>query len=309
MSSPYMRFLPSDVTTAQVRACFGVVSDTHMPQRCASLPPALGEVFRGVELILHAGDLGELWVLDELSRIAPVVAVHGNDETADAKRELPYQQIITTYGQRLLLCHSHHPDRRQEMALRQNDAWQPVLDRRLDAGRRARASVVIYGHTHIPMSYREDGILLLNPGAVASGSATTRQLRQTVALLYLLRESAPLVIHVDLAHPAQVFHPVIDWGTGFRAALDQYSASLIDPEFSSDWSGIEAVARAWMEDSARAASFEIMYAELLRLAHRCWAGEQQYITRSDVLCMLEQLAADARMAPADIAALRAPLAR
>jgi putative phosphoesterase len=304
-----MRFLPEDAPASQVRACFGVISDTHMPQRWASLPPAVEAVFRGVELILHAGDLGELWVLDELSRIAPVVAVHGNDETADAKRELPYQQVITAYGQRLVLCHSHHPDRAQEMALRQNDAWQPILERRLDFGRRAGASVVIYGHTHIPMTYREDGVLLLNPGAIASGSVTTRQRRKTVALLYLLDDRSPLAVHLDLAEPTHPFMPRVDWAAGFRTALDQYNATLIDPELASGWAQVEAAARTWMEDPARAASFEVLYAALLHVAHRCWAGEQEHITRSDVLDMLDGLGADGRLAAADIEALRSSLNR
>ncbi|MBC8074637.1 MAG: hypothetical protein H7Y32_01055, partial [Chloroflexales bacterium] len=52
-----------------VVACIGLVSDTHMPQRCAALPPALFAALRGVDLLLHAGDVGELWVLDQLSAL------------------------------------------------------------------------------------------------------------------------------------------------------------------------------------------------------------------------------------------------
>src|SRR5205807_1965311 len=69
----------------------GLVSDTHLPQRCDALPPGLFEALRGVDLVLHCGDAGELWALDQLGAIAPVVAVHGNDDTADAQRALPRQ--------------------------------------------------------------------------------------------------------------------------------------------------------------------------------------------------------------------------
>ena len=73
--------------------------------------------------------MGKLWVLDELSAIAPVVAVHGNDETEEAQRELPYQQVISVGRARLLLCHSHLPDREAEMASRVDDDWRSKLDR------------------------------------------------------------------------------------------------------------------------------------------------------------------------------------
>ena len=56
----------------------------EIAQTGEALPASLLDIFAGVDLILHAGDIGELWVLDELSHIAPVVAVHGNDETAEA---------------------------------------------------------------------------------------------------------------------------------------------------------------------------------------------------------------------------------
>src|SRR5215468_1784844 len=97
---PALHYLPRGIPAESVVACIGLISDTHMPQRCAALPRTLADVFAGVDLILHAGDLGELWVLDLLSQFAPLVAVHGNDETADAQRELPYQQVITVGGQR-----------------------------------------------------------------------------------------------------------------------------------------------------------------------------------------------------------------
>src|SRR5262249_27446015 len=156
--------------------------DTHVPERCRTLPPAVFAALRGVDLVLHAGDVGELWVLDRLSALAPVVAVHGNDETAEARRELPYQQVIAVAGQRLLLSHAHYPDREEERASRRNDAWEPVLERRAAMGRRADARIMVFGHTHVPMACAQDGVLLVNPGAIASGNAITRQRVQTVAL-------------------------------------------------------------------------------------------------------------------------------
>jgi IS605 OrfB family transposase len=221
-------YLPPDIPVERVVACLGLVSDTHMPERWAALPPALFAVLHGVDLLLHAGDVGELWVLDRLSTIAPVV-VHGNDDTEEAQRELPYQQIIAVAGQRILLCHCHYLAHAQEMDSRRDDAWTPKLDRRAALGQRAGAAVVVFGHTHIPMTRRHQGVLLVNPGAIASSSAFTRQRVQTVALLFLRDDAYPCVVHVDLASPEHAFVPRIDWDAGYSTALDMYSASIVSP--------------------------------------------------------------------------------
>src|SRR5687768_4030311 len=94
----WRKLLPAEFPVERVAARFGLISDTHMPERCPALPASLDRVFRGVDLILHAGDLGELAVLDRLSVVAPVVAVHGNDDTPEAQRELPYQQVVAAAG-------------------------------------------------------------------------------------------------------------------------------------------------------------------------------------------------------------------
>src|SRR5207253_2025401 len=122
-----------------------------MPERLTALPDGLFEALRGVDLVLHAGDVGELWVLDQLAAIAPVVAVHGNDDTADAQRELPYQQVVVAGGTRVLLCHSHNPDRALEMASRATDELPPKLARVAGMGAGASARVVVFGHWHIPL--------------------------------------------------------------------------------------------------------------------------------------------------------------
>lgn len=218
------RFFPPDMPADRIAARIGLVSDTHMPARCATLPDAIFEALRGVDLLLHAGDVGELWVLDRLSTIAPVIAVHGNDETAEARRELPYQQVIVAGGARILLTHAHYPDRAEEMDARKGDAWEPKLARRAAMGRSAGAQVIVFGHTHIPMAVEHDGVLLVNPGAIASPNFTSRQRVQCVAILTIRDDGAPFVTHVDLAHPDEAFAPRIDWQAGFRAAHARFTA-------------------------------------------------------------------------------------
>ena len=195
-----------------------------MPARCAEMPAVVFALLRGVDVLLHAGDVGELWVLDRLSAIAPVIAVHGNDETAEAQRELPYQQLVVAGGVRILLTHAHYPDRSEELASRKNDAWQPKLARRAAMGARAGARIVVFGHTHVPLVVEHDGILLVNPGALAAPNPTTRQRIQSVAVLYIRDDDVPFVMHIDLARPDRPFTPRIDWSAGFRAAHAQFTA-------------------------------------------------------------------------------------
>jgi uncharacterized protein len=278
MHATLERWLPPDVGRDTIVASIGLISDTHMPDRLAELPPAIFDVLRGVDLLLHAGDVGELHVLDQLSAIAPVVAVHGNDETEEAQRELPYQQLIASAGRRIVLTHAHYPDRAEELTSRRNDTWRPKLERRMAFGHRAGAHIVVFGHTHVPMACQMDTVLLVNPGAIASGSHTWRQTCRTVALLFLREDRPPLVVHVDLARPERPFVPRIDWDAGFAAALGQFGESMLAPDLEPDEQRLYAIVRQAPKPSISA---------IRRVAMRCWAGTQPYITRADLLAELE----------------------
>jgi putative phosphoesterase len=273
------RVLTLDMPAERIVVRIGLISDTHIPARCAALPPAPFDVLRGVDLLLHAGDVGELWVLDRLSAIAPVIAVHGNDETAEAQRELPYQQVIVAGGQRILLTHAHYPDRVEEMESRKDDAWAPKLARRASMGRRAGARVVVFGHTHIPMAIEQDGVLLVNPGAIAAPNFTSRQLLQSVAILTIRDGGVPRVTHFDLAHPDRPFVPQIDWEAGFLAAHQQFGASILAPDLVPLFPRVLTYGQEMVPNSG--------WAAYRRLAHRCWSGAQGVITRDDLIAAFQ----------------------
>jgi putative phosphoesterase len=143
----------------------GVISDTHIPTRAAGVPDAALRLFEDVELILHAGDLSSLAVVNQLSAYAPVEAVQGNVELPEVVAALPIKREIVVGGCAIGLVH--------------------ILGDRAHYARNARtefllARVVVFGHSHIPYVADRDGLLLLNPG---SATDRRRQPTCTVAVL------------------------------------------------------------------------------------------------------------------------------
>ncbi len=82
----------------------GVISDTHVPH-FKKLPEVIWEHFDGIELIIHAGDLSVLAVLNELEAIAPVVAVQGNIEEDEVRMKLPVKREIVVGQCRIGIVH------------------------------------------------------------------------------------------------------------------------------------------------------------------------------------------------------------
>lgn len=272
--------LPPQVASAQIRTVIGLISDTHIPERYAALPETVLTIFRGVDLILHAGDVGDLVVLDQLSQCAPVIAVHGNDEPAAIQRELPYQQVVTVAGQRILLWHSHYVDRVDELDSRRGDELLSKLGRSVQRAKRADATVAVFGHWHIPLLYEAEGVLVINPGAIAASSIFTRQVRQTVALLFLLADGSAQVRHVDLAEPTTSFPLTpLTREPGFAAAASPYSASILSPALQANFAALRAIGETITRPYA--------LPPFLRVAHRCWAGQQAEITYADLLAEVE----------------------
>jgi uncharacterized protein len=275
------RLLMAAPPVEQTVARLGLIADTHMPERLRSIPDAVFHVFAGVDLILHAGDVGELVVLETLSSIAPVVAVHGNDESAAAQRELPYQRLLTIGGLRLLLTHAHYPDRAEELASRRSDAWEPKLERRATMGREAGAQVVIYGHTHVPQVQQWGDLLLVNPGALASGNYLSRQVLCSVALLSIDQQGGIFVEHRDLAAPDQSWMPVVNLAAGFRTALDAVSANIASAEVMALWPSLRALFEPGTTTEAEQQALHQVFSSL---ALPRWIGELATpITRTELV--------------------------
>lgn len=256
----------------------GLISDTHMPKRWKILPSIIFEIFATCEMILHAGDVGELWVLDQLSQSAPVVAVHGNDETDEATAALPFLQTLAFEGHRIVLTHSHYPDHKTEMDKRKEDSWYPKLQYRANFGKAHGAKIVISGHTHIPMQVEHDGVLLINPGAIASGG-WTKQALQTIAVMTLPQDTIPDVQFIDI-NTGQDYVPDVDWDAGFLAQANKTNTSIVADDLS--------VVRGWIMDTLYLQNPIYLEEKVLPLFHEVWAGERDVITLSDVMNVLMQ---------------------
>lgn len=129
------------------------------------LPGRLAEVFQGVALILHAGDLVTSLVLADLKRIAPVVAVAGNMDPPDVRRQLPRQTTVTVEGHTIGLIHGDYLSRLAEVRSTgiDYDDLYAFLRRQFPGAR-----CIVYGHTHRARAEERDGVLFFNPGAVAT---------------------------------------------------------------------------------------------------------------------------------------------
>ena len=150
----------------------GLVADTHVPDRQPHLPEALFQALAGVDHILHAGDITRPFVLEELSRIAPVTAVRG-DWDAPAL-ELPWKRVVTLDGRRIGLIHGRR-SRWVEVVgvlfgVLTRRVWTPGLDRWLLSQFAAEhVDMIVYGHLHRPRRVRRNGVWLVNPGGVWTG--------------------------------------------------------------------------------------------------------------------------------------------
>jgi uncharacterized protein len=146
----------------------GVVSDTHCPEFLERLPSGIAELLAGVDLILHAGDIGSSDTLAELARIAPVEAVRGDH---DRGLDLPHRRVVEVAGKRIGLLHGNRSHLFEEPATFAGTVslgyWWPTagLHRHLVRSF-PDVDAVVYGHTHHAAARRVGGTLLFNPGAV-----------------------------------------------------------------------------------------------------------------------------------------------
>jgi uncharacterized protein len=121
----------------------GVISDTHN-----FLDPKVPEFFKGVEHILHGGDVGQPQIILQLEQIAPVTAVLGN--TDDPGFHYRLTEVVELAGRKFLIHHIVDPHAPDEALKRKIEREQP--------------HIVIFGHTHKQFCETIGSILFFNPG-------------------------------------------------------------------------------------------------------------------------------------------------
>jgi len=121
----------------------GVISDTH-----GLLRPEAVAALRGVDRIIHAGDIGAPEVLAALGEIAPVTAVRGNNDRAAWARAIPLTQVVDAGGVLVYVIH---------------DVGELDVDP-IAGG----FGVVVAGHSHQPRNELRDGVLWFNPGSAGA---------------------------------------------------------------------------------------------------------------------------------------------
>lgn len=143
-----------DLKSDRIR--IGLIADTHIPRDTKAIPPHVHEAFKGVDLILHAGDIYIPEVLDELETMAPVIAARGNgDWDFPQDRRLGTHCIIRVAGLTLGLSHALHYWGILDSPLPE------IIERQFGQP----LDIVIVGDTHSAMIERHEGVLIINPGS------------------------------------------------------------------------------------------------------------------------------------------------
>ena len=115
----------------------GIISDTH-----GTVSNRLFDLFKGVSLILHAGDIGGGDVITQLETIAKTTAVYGNTDDTSSRNRLKKEITLTIEGLKINLSHNE------------------VIDSK-------DFDIVIQGHTHVPETFYEGKTLFINPGSAS----------------------------------------------------------------------------------------------------------------------------------------------
>ncbi|MBU4251497.1 MAG: metallophosphoesterase [Candidatus Omnitrophica bacterium] len=147
--------LPDQVNSAKI----GVISDTHILDKGGHIPGVVLDAFKHVDLIIHAGDIVSLGVIEELKSVcAKVVAVAGNMDQEAVRKKYPVKQVLEILGVRVGLMHGAGPALNLPELLK-------------DAFREDNCDLIIFGHSHKPMNERIGGVLFFNPGSATDFSA------------------------------------------------------------------------------------------------------------------------------------------
>jgi len=151
----------------------GLISDTHIPVRARAIPQRVFEIFDKAEFIVHAGDLVQLTVIDDLEQLAPVLAVYGNMDGPEIRGKLPKMNSVKVFDWKIGVMHD--PGTLFGMGKMREIAKQNGFN------------VLIYGHTHNSSMKWEGKTLFINPGS-PTNPIPPFIAKPTVALLRITKD-------------------------------------------------------------------------------------------------------------------------
>ncbi len=167
--------------TVKAGKTVGLISDTHVPIRAKCIPKMVFKVFENVDFIVHAGDLVQLAVIDELEQLAPVLAVHGNMDGPEVSGALPKLNSLKVLDWKIGVMHD--PSTIFGMGKMREIAKQNGFN------------VFVYGHTHNSSIKWEGKTLYINPGSPTN--PTSFIMKPSVGLLKVTREGVfPEIVHI-----------------------------------------------------------------------------------------------------------------
>ncbi len=180
MTTPQTQ-LPRNLPQTKPAKTIGLVSDTHIPTRAHALPKTVLTTFEKVDYIIHAGDLVQLQVLDELEQLAPVLAVHGNMDGPEVAGALPKLNTLKILNWKIGVMHdpgSHYGIAKMRDLVKQHNF-----------------NVFVYGHTHSPNIKWDNKTLYINPGSPTNPEPPFLT-KPSIGLLKITSENiTPEIIH------------------------------------------------------------------------------------------------------------------
>jgi putative phosphoesterase len=160
----------------------GLISDTHIPTKAKAIPKKALEAFKNSSLIVHAGDLIQLSVLDDLEKLAPVVAVRGNVDQHDVKERLPNMNSVRVYDWKIGVIHDS------------GALWGTRKMKRI--AKQKSLDVLVSGHTHRPTLKQENSVFYINPGS-PTNPLPPFLVKPTIALLRITKKKIePEIIQI-----------------------------------------------------------------------------------------------------------------
>ena len=160
----------------------GLISDTHIPTKAKAIPEKALNALKNASLIVHAGDLIQLSVVDDLEKLAPVMAVCGNADRHEVKERLPNMDSVRIYHWKIGVIHDA------------GALWGTRKMKRI--AKQNSFDVLVFGHTHRPTFKQENKALFINPGS-PTNPLPPFLVKPTIALLRITREKIePEIIQI-----------------------------------------------------------------------------------------------------------------